>query len=95
MYGQLSPKIWINYKELVSELENRFQVVETEKTYRAKFSHRNQKAGETVESYAEELKWLYDKAYPRRDRDTRREDLLRKFLDGLYDDQTRLQVEYI
>ena len=95
VYGQLSPKIWRNYKELVSELENRFRVVETEKTYRAKFSHRNQKAGETVESYAAELKRLYDKAYPRRDRDTRREDLLRKFLDGLYDDQTRLQVEYI
>ena len=88
-------KIWRNYKELVSELENRFRVVETEKTYRAKFSHRNQKAGETVESYAAELKRLYDKAYPRRDRDTRREDLLRKFLDGLYDDQTSLQVEYI
>ena len=48
-----------------------------------------------MESYAAELKRLYDKAYPRRDRDTRREDLLRKFLDGLYDDQTRLQVEYI
>ena len=37
VYGQLSPKIWRNYKELVSELENRFRVVETEKTYRATF----------------------------------------------------------
>ena len=95
VYGQLTSTTWKNYKELISELENRFRVVKTEKTYRAKFSHRQQKPGETVESYVVELKRLYDKAHPHRDRTTRQEDLLRRFLDGLYDDQTRLQVEYV
>jgi len=48
-----------------------------------------------VEDYAAELKSLYDKAYPNRDGVTRREDLLRKFLDGLLDERTQMQVEYL
>ena len=38
---------------------------------------------------------LYDKAHANRDEETRREDLLRKFLDGLYDGKARFQVEYV
>ena len=35
------------------------------------------------------LKRLYDKAYPDRDRRTRKEDLLRRFMEGLVDDDAR------
>ena len=56
------------------------------------FSHGSQKSSESVEEYAAELKRLYDKANANRDEDTRREDLLRKFLDGLYDKKARFQV---
>lgn len=49
----------------------------------------------TVEDYAEDLKKLYDKAYVRRDSKTRREDLLRRFLDGLIDDKDKFRVEFI
>ncbi len=50
-------------------------------------------AGRTVQEYAAELKRLYDKAFPQRDRETWREDLLRRFFDGLADKRTRFQVE--
>jgi hypothetical protein len=48
-----------------------------------------------VEDYAAELKRLYDKAHSDRDAATRREDLLRRFLDGISDDRARFQVEYV
>ena len=59
------------------------------------FSHRDQKYGESVEDNAAELKKLYDKAHVRRENDTRRDDLLRRFLDGLIDDKARFHVEFI
>ncbi|KAH3850386.1 hypothetical protein DPMN_092797 [Dreissena polymorpha] len=37
---------------------------------------------------------LYDKAHPHRDRQTREEDLVKRFLDGLLDEDTRFEVEY-
>jgi hypothetical protein len=80
---------------LVKELNSRFRVIETSKTFGAQFSNRGQKAGETVEEYGAELKRLYDKAHANRDQETRREDLLRRFLDGLVDDRTRFHVEYV
>ena len=95
VFGQLKSKMRGQYKGLIAELENRFRVVETEKTYRVQFSNRSQKPGETVECYAAELKRIYDKAHPRRDRNTREEDLLRRFMDGLIDEKTRTQVEYV
>ena len=79
----------------MSELNSRFRVVETKKTFGARFSKRNQKVSESAEEYAAELKRLYDKAYSQRDSETRQEDLLRRFLDGLYDDKARFQVEYV
>ena len=48
-----------------------------------------------MEDYATELKMLYDKAHVRRDTETRCEDLLRRFLDGLVDDKARFHVEFI
>ena len=95
VYGQLSSQIRSDYKALTHELKNRFRKVETAKTYCAQFSNRSQKPGEMVEDYAAELKRLYDKGYAVRDRETRREDLLRRFLDGLNDDKARFQVEYV
>lgn len=95
VFGQLRRDVRGNYAQLVSELNSRFRVVVTKKTYGAQFSHRNQKASESVEEYAAELKRLYDKAHANRDEHTRQEDLLRRFLDGLYDDKARFQVEYV
>ena len=95
VFGQLRREVRCNYVQLVSELNSRYRVVVTQKTYGAQFSHRNQKANESVEEYASELKRLYDKAHSNRDENTRREDLLRRFLDGLYDEKARFQVEYV
>ena len=95
VFGHLPKRIRSDYQLLVSELENRFRKVETTKAFSAQFSHRNQRFEETPEEYAAELKRLYNKAYPERSTDTRREDLIRRFLNGLIDDQTRFHVEYI
>ena len=95
VYGQLNPTVRRSYTELVSELNSRFRVVETTKTYRTLFSNRDQKFGESHESYAAELKRLYEKAYPNRDPSTRAEDLLRRFMDGLVDEKAQFHIEYI
>lgn len=95
VYGQLSFADRTDYRTLLTELDSRFRVVETQKTFQTQFSNRVQKPGESPEVYAAELKRLYDKAYLNRDRRTREEDLLRKFLDGILDDRARFQVEYI
>lgn len=95
VFGELDKKICSNYKQLVSELKSRFRKVETAKNFGAQFNHRSQKTNETVEAYAAELKRLYDKGYAKRDANTRKEDLLRRFLDGLIDEKASFQVEYI
>lgn len=95
VFGQLRREVRSNYSQLVSELNSRFRVVVTKKTYGAQFSHRDQKVSETVEEYAAELKRLYDKAHANRDEETRKEDLVRRFLDGLHDEKARFQVEYV
>ena len=82
------------YPELVKELNSRFRVVETKRTFASKFSQRVQKSNETVEEYAADLKRLYSKAYQQRDSRTRKEDLVRKFLDGLKDNDARFEIEY-
>ena len=95
VFDQLDHECRCSYSSLVKELESRFRVVETKKTYAAILSHRNQKPGECVEDYAAELKKLYSKAHPHRDSQTRQEDLLRRFFDGLSDEKARVQVEYV
>ena len=82
------------YSDLVKELNSRFRVVETKRTFASKFSQRVQKDNETVEEYAADLKRLYSKAYQQRDAKTRQEDLVRKFLDGLKDNDARFEIEY-
>ena len=95
VYGQLSKKIRGDYNLLINELKNRFRKIETKKAFGPKFSHREQKASETIEEFAADLKRLYNKAYPNRDECTRQEDLLRKFLDGLQDEDACFHVEYV
>ena len=82
------------YSELINELNSRFRVVETKRTFAAQFSQRTQRQGETAEEFAAELKRLYAKAYNFRGETTRQEDLVRRFLDGLRDSDARFKVEY-
>jgi hypothetical protein len=95
VYGQLTYRTRQNIISLVAELKSRFRKIETSKNYGAMFSNRCQKPHESVEEYAADLKRLYDKAHANRDHVTRREDLLRRFLDGLVNDQARFHVEFI
>ena len=94
VYEQLSGDVRSNFCRLVRELKNRYRKVETTRTYNAQFSNRIQKSGVSVKDYAADLKRLYDKAHANRDLSTRREDLLRRFLDGILDEGARFQVEY-
>lgn len=94
VFNQLPHETLSSYPELVKELNSRFRVVETQKTFAAKFSQRTQKHDETVEEYAADLKRLYFKAYKSRDSKTRQEDLVRRFLDGLKDSEARFEIEY-
>ena len=94
VFTQLSNETISCYPQLVKELNSRFRVVEIQKTYAARFSQRTQRHDETVEEYAAELKRLYSKAYKNRDESTRREDLVRRFLDGLKDSEASFETEF-
>ena len=80
VYDQLNSNARKDYKRLTTELKNRFRKVENPKTYGTKFAACNQRVVQSAEDYAAELKKLYDKAFVGRDRRTRDEDLLRRFL---------------
>lgn len=84
-------KRW-NEKRKQDELLPRFHGVAKDSSM---VSYRQQKPGERVEDYAAEMKNLYDKAHPKRDSETREEDLLRRFLDGLADSDAQFHVEYV
>ena len=90
----LPPAVLHNYRELKAELSSRFQMVETSRLFESRFARRNQYHDESVEVFAAELKMLYDRAHPHRDRRTREEDLVRRFLDGLQDEEARFEVEF-
>ena len=94
VFTQLPKQTLECYSELVKELNSRFRVVETKRTFAAKFSQRVQRPNETVEEYAADLKRLYSKAHQSRDARTRQEDLVRLFLDGLRDNDARFEIEY-
>ena len=78
---------------LIKELNSRFRLVETEKTFAAKFSKRVQREDETIE-FAADLKRLYAKAYKNRDSRTKQEDLVRRFLDGMRDSDASFEIEF-
>lgn len=58
-------------------------------------NRRDQKPGDTASQYGAEFKKLYDKVYQDRNPETRREDLLRRFLEGLTDENARFQIEFV
>ena len=60
-----------------------------------KFDACSQRRNQTAEDYAAELKMLYDKAFPRRNGQVRDDDLLRRFLSGLHDEEAQFQVEFV
>jgi hypothetical protein len=94
VFMQLPPFVLSSYERLVRELGCRFRVIETARSFAAKFARRSQRPGESVEEFAQDLQFLYDKAHGYRDRRTREEDLVRRFLDGLRDDEIRFMVEF-
>ena len=94
VFTQLPRGTLLCYSELIKELNSRFRVVETKRTFAAQFSQRTQRQGETAEEFAAELKRLYAKAYSFRSEATRQEDLVRRFLDGLRDSDAQFEVEY-
>jgi len=93
-FTQLQPHVLNNYDLLVAEMTNRFRVIETAQSYAVKLNRRVQKHSETAEDFAADLKCLYDKAHRNRDRHTRDEDLVRRFFDGLLDQDARFAVEF-
>ena len=94
-YAQLSKETRSDFKELCREMEHRFRKIETESTYRIKFGKRGQKHSESAEGFAADLKRIYDKAYPKKDNKNRQEDLLRRFLEGLADQEISQMVAYV
>ena len=94
VFTQLSRHTLACYDDLIKELNSRFWVVETKKTYAARFSQRNEKPGETAKEFAAELKRIYAKVNEFRDNRTRQEDLVRRFLDGLRDGDACFEVEF-
>ncbi|CAC5398864.1 unnamed protein product [Mytilus coruscus] len=93
VYDQLSSEVTRSYRKLVKELKNRFGEIDTTKIYISKFNNRRQYNEESVQDFAAELKMLYDKGYPHRDKRTRQADLLKTFLLGLQDENVRMHVE--
>ena len=94
VFSQLSKDTLSCLQELVKELNSRFRVVETEKSFVAKFSQRSQRTDETEEEFVADLKRFYAKAYKNRDCRTKHEDLDRRFLDGMKDNEARFEIEY-
>jgi hypothetical protein len=95
VYNQLSRETRRDYATLIAELNNRFRVVETRKSFAVKFNKLAQLPGQSPEEFAAELKRLYDKGYKLRDPETRRESLLRRYLDGLRNRDISFQVEFV
>ena len=95
VFNQLSAHTRKDYQSLIVELNNRFRVIEHPRTFQMKFSRRDQNPGESIEAYVADLKRLYDKAYPQRAHETRDEDLLRRFLDGVINEKASFHVEYV
>ena len=94
VFTQLPPKVVNHYPDLIEEMHGRFRVIETSRSFAAKFSRRSQRQGESIEDYAADLKRLYDRAHSYRPRAIRDEDLVRRFLDGLSEEEMRFELEF-
>ena len=94
VFDEIGPESLADYRSLIIELDSRFKSVETHKTYRAQFAKRIQYFNESIEEYAAELKRLYDKSYPGKNSEMRRQLLLQQFMNGLKDKKAKFAVEY-
>ncbi|KAH3857483.1 hypothetical protein DPMN_100090 [Dreissena polymorpha] len=56
VFSQLSAHVFNHYHELMKEIDSRFRVIETPRTFAAKFSRRSQRSCETLEEFAADLK---------------------------------------
>ena len=63
-YMSCPPQVKTSYESLTTELKKRFTPVRIQGVDTNLFHDRKQKPGETVDQYAQELRWLYQKAYP-------------------------------
>ena len=95
VFDQLPDETLQDYGALKAELKNRYRKVENPETFAVMFANRSQQATESVQDFAAELTMLYDKAHPHRDARTRREDLRRRWLDGVRDRKAAKQVEFV
>lgn len=93
VFDEIPSETISNFHSLVRELSLRFQTVETNKTFRVQFGKRTQRTGESVEDYSTELKRIYDKAFPWRNPEMRRQLFLQQFLSGLRDKLAKFVVE--
>ena len=93
VFGQLKEEAITSYETLVVEMESRFGTLENKRVYKTQFNNKRQEKGESLEEYAANIKRLYDWAHPNRDASTRQEDLISKFLQGLWDSKARQYIE--
>ena len=93
-FAVLPKKSLSSYEELVSELNSRFRKVEIPRVFASLFHNRVQGENESVQDFAVELRCLYFKAYKHRNKQTREEDLLQRFLSELRDDNMRFSIEF-
>ena len=94
VFDHIPKEALTDYKKLVKLLKFRFQKIEFPESYAIMFANRNQHPDESVQEYGIELTQLYDKAHPKRDSQSRKEDLLRRFLDGVTNKKAARQVEF-
>ena len=95
IFGSVSRRVRTNYKKLIRELHMQYQTVESKKSYKLKWAELKQTPGQSIEELAAHVKWLHDKAFPDRDRKTRKEDLVSKFFDALNDTTAKAQVQFV
>ena len=85
-----------SYEALIYELDLRFRTVTTKETSQRSFYTRRKRPSENFKNFAADLKSLIVKAYPRGLTPEVREDMLMKqFFDGIADDETRYNVQYL
>ena len=95
VFDELTTEERGSYSKLIQCLHSRFRKIEGEKAFQAMFWRRKQKSAESEEAYAADLKRIYGKAFPSRDCTSRRDDLLRRFLSGLADNDASHDVEFV
>ena len=80
------------YSVAKQKLKDYFAITETKEELREKLDLHFQKAGETIEAYAQYIKLIGHKAYPNGDPDLLENILIKVFIHGLRDDKSRERV---